>query len=101
MKFTDQSNLAVRLMFACAPVEDVNIAHSPLANLASAWLPRPTYVNSPFFARSESIVRCFTCSGELILNSVSVPAMPLSFVPIGTLCHAEKFSMCIHAGQPV
>ena len=46
------------------------------------------------------MVRCFTCSGELILNSVSVPAMPLSFVPMGTLCHAEKFSMCIQDGQP-
>ena len=50
---------------------------------------------------SPSIVRCFTCSGELILNSVSTPAMPFSLVPIGTLCQAVKFSMCIQDGQPV
>jgi hypothetical protein len=50
---------------------------------------------------SPSIVRWRTCSGELILNSVSVPAMPFCLVPIGTLCQALKFSMCIHAGHPV
>ena len=27
--------------------------------------------------------------------------MPFSLVPIGTLCHAEKFSTCTHDGQPV
>ena len=41
MKFTDQSNLAFCRKLACAPVEDVSIAHSPLANFASAWFVRP------------------------------------------------------------
>jgi len=41
MKLTDQSNLAFCRKFACAPVEEVRIAHSPLANFASAWLVRP------------------------------------------------------------
>ena len=44
---------------------------------------------------------CCTCSGELIVNSVSMPAKPFSLVPIGTLCQALKFSMCIQDGQPV
>ena len=39
--FTDHSNLAVRRMLACAPVDEVSIAHSPLENLASAWFVRP------------------------------------------------------------
>src|SRR3954469_25534031 len=101
MKLTDHSNLALRRMLACAPEDDVSIAPSPLENFASAWLPRPAYVNMPFFARSASIVMCLTCSGELNVNCVSVPAMPFSLVPMGTLCHAEKFSMCIQDGQPV
>ena len=42
-----------------------------------------------------------TCSGELIVNSVSRPPMPFCLVPIGTLCQALKFSMCIHDGQLV
>ena len=49
---------------------------------------------------SPSIVRCRTCSGELMVNTVSMPAMPFSLVPIGTLCQALKFSMCIQDGQP-
>ncbi len=32
---------------------------------------------------------------------VSKPSMPFDLVPIGTLCQALKFSMCIHDGQPV
>ncbi len=41
MKFTDQANFAVRPIVPCAPVLEVSIAHSPLANLASASLRRP------------------------------------------------------------
>ena len=44
---------------------------------------------------------CRTCSGELIVNCVSSPPMPFSLVPIGTLCQALKFSMCIQDGQLV
>ena len=50
---------------------------------------------------SPSIAMCRTCRGEFTLNSVSIPPMPFSFVPMGTLCQAEKFSMCIQDGQPV
>src|SRR6185312_3015978 len=100
-KCTDHLNLAWRRMFAWAPVDEVSIAHSPLANLASAWLWRPAYVNSPFFARSASIAIWRTWSGVLNVKTVSSPAIPFSFVPMGTLCHAEKFSMCVHEGHPV
>ena len=30
-----------------------------------------------------------------------MPAMPFSFVPMGRLCQAEKFSTCTQDGQPV
>ena len=42
-----------------------------------------------------------TCRGELTVNCVSKPPMPFCLVPIGTLCQALKFSMCIHDGQLV
>ena len=41
MKLIDQSNLAAFLIPACAPALPLNIAHSPLENLASPWLVRP------------------------------------------------------------
>src|SRR6267142_6515998 len=56
MKLIDQSNLAAFLMPACAPALPLNMAHSPLENLASPWLVRPAYVNRPFFDMSPSIV---------------------------------------------
>src|SRR3954453_18415216 len=43
--------------------------------------------------------RCFTCSGELKVRTVSKPSRPLALVPIGTLCHAENCSMCAHDAQ--
>ena len=36
-----------------------------------------------------------------MVNWVSRPAMPFSLVPIGTLCQALKFSMCVQDGQLV
>ena len=50
---------------------------------------------------SPSIAIWRTCSGELIVYTVSNPAIPFCLVPIGTLCQALKFSMCIHDGQLV
>src|SRR5688572_30883514 len=88
-------------MLACAAELEVSIAHSPLKKRASASLRRPEYVNQPCLAKSALIEMCFTCSGELILNSVLVPAMPFSRVPIGRLCQELKFSICTHDGQPV
>jgi hypothetical protein len=58
-------------------------------------------VNSPRFAMSESISMCLTCTGELIVNWVSSPAIPFCRVPIGRLCQALKFSTCTQEGQPV
>jgi hypothetical protein len=50
---------------------------------------------------SASISMCLTCTGELIVNWVSSPAMPFCLVPIGRLCQALKFSTCTQDGQPV
>jgi hypothetical protein len=41
MLVTAHSNLAPRRTLACPPVLSVIIAHSPLVNLAPAWLVRP------------------------------------------------------------
>src|SRR5689334_14799883 len=98
---TAQSNFASRRTFAWPPVLSVSIAHSPLENLAPPWLVRPAYWKAPFLARSPSICTSRTCSLSLILNSVSRPANPFSFVPIGMLCHAAKFSTCTHDGHDV
>ena len=42
-----------------------------------------------------------TWSGLLMRNSLSMPPSPFSLVPMGTLCQAEKFSMCTHEGHVV
>src|SRR6202008_4248573 len=81
MKLIDKSNFAALRMPACAPVLPLNMAHSPLENLASPWLVRPAEVNRPFFDMSESIETWRTCSGDLMLNWVSTPPMPCCLVP--------------------
>src|SRR5687767_5080563 len=58
-------------------------------------------MNRPFFDMSPSMLMWRTCSGELMANRVSRPPKPFSLVPIGTLCQALKFSMCIQDGQLV
>src|SRR6201995_1130260 len=94
-------NLASRRTLAWPPVLSVSIAHSPLENLAPPSLVRPAYWKAPFFARSASIWSSRTCSASLIVNCVSRPAIPFSFVPMGMLCHAAKFSTWTHEGHDV
>src|ERR1700680_56895 len=80
--------------------EEANsMPHSCETNFGCAAAPPPPKSNNLVFCHSASWARCLTWIGPLILSSVLNPPKPFAWVAIGTLCHADKFSMVIQDGH--
>src|SRR5258705_10338855 len=62
---------------------------------------RPPYLKLPSFCMSIRFCTWRTCSGLLILSSVSRPPRPLALVASGTLWIALNCSNCAHVGHAV